>query len=45
MYKHVSDSFGYKWVQAIIEIETGEKIKESKKSTKAKIPKKIKNDS
>ena len=47
MYKHVSDSFGYKWVQAIIEIETGVKIKNEPKNkfNKNKIPKKIKNDS
>lgn len=47
MYKHVSDNFGYKWVQAIIEIETGVKIKDDSKnkSGKSKIPKKLKNDS
>ena len=47
MYKHVSDNYGYKWVQAIIEIETGVKItnEPKNKSNKNKIPKKIKNDS
>ena len=44
MFKHTSDEYGYKWVKALLHLETGEVLKPDKKNTK-KIPKKIKDDS
>ena len=45
LYKHCSDESGYKWCRDIIHNETGEIVKEQKKSKKNKIPKSIKNNS
>jgi 5-methylcytosine-specific restriction endonuclease McrA len=44
LYKHKSDEYRYKWVKKIIEIETGEIIKDEIKKRKINIPKKVKID-
>jgi hypothetical protein len=45
LFKHISDEYGYKWCQDIIKIESGIIVKDTKKPSKNKIPKVIKNNS